>query len=247
MIAEVLIMKTVTSAICVMVLALVTSGFAAAQKKEAPETRKAGEHAESRPADGEEKASFTFDDGTPGALPKGFTVAETKGAGTPATWKVETLKDDAKHKNAVKVDSKNKEGVFNVLLSEKTYGPDLEISVDIKAGSGEDDQGGGLVWRAKDANNYYITRWNPLEKNIRLYKVEGGVRTMFKSADVVADPKEWHEIEVAQTGAKIVVELDDKEVLTTDDSTFKEGGKVGLWTKADASSWFDNLVIEWKK
>lgn len=238
-------MKTFTKAVCILISAMVGSGWSAAQK--ASETRREGASAETRPAAGEEKVAFSFDDATPGSVPKGFTAAETKGAGTPATWKIEALKDDAKHKNAVKVDSKNKEAVFNLLLSEKSYGPDVDLAVDLKAASGEDDQGGGLVWRAKDANNYYITRWNPLEKNIRLYKVEGGARTMFKSADVDADPRNWHEIEVTQKGAKIVVELDDKQVLAVEDATFKDGGKVGLWTKADASSWFDNLVIAWKK
>ena len=225
------------------VVALTLAAFACAQQKQpepkpAPETRKTGDQT---------KAVFDFDAAVTGSVPKGWTVAETKGAGTPAAWRVEALKDDAKHKNAVKVDTKNKESVFNLLLSETSYAADLDLSVAIKAATGDDDQGGGLVWRAKDADNYYITRWNPLENNIRVYKVEAGQRTMFKSAEAVADPKQWHTIAVTHRGAKITVKLDDKVVLEAEDSTFKDAGKVGFWTKADASSWFDDLVVAWQK
>jgi len=190
------------------------------------------------------KVTFTFEDAMTGTVPKGWTVAETKGAGTPATWRVDALKDDPKHKNVVKVDSKNKEHVFNMLLSEASYAADLDLSVAIKSGTGEDDQGGGLVWRAKDADNYYITRWNPLENNIRLYKVEGGLRTTLKSADnVQSDAKQWHTLSVSHSGKKITVKFDDKVILEAEDESIKDPGKVGLWTKADASSWFDDVVI----
>src|SRR5687767_7657977 len=77
---------------------------------------------ETKKADGKEKAIFNFDDAASGTLPKGWTVAETKGAGTPATWQVDVLKDDAKQKQAMKVSTTNKENVFNILLSEKIYG-----------------------------------------------------------------------------------------------------------------------------
>jgi hypothetical protein len=190
------------------------------------------------------KVTFNFDDAMTGTVPKGWTVAETKGAGTPATWRVDALKDDPKHKNAVKIDSKNKESVFNLLLSEASYAPDLDLSVAIKPGSGEDDQGGGLVWRAKDADNYYVTRWNPLENNVRLYKVEAGLRTTLKSADnVQADAKQWHALAVSHAGKKITVKFDGKVILEAEDESIKAAGKVGLWTKADASSWFDDVVI----
>jgi hypothetical protein len=194
-----------------------------------------------------EKITFTFEDAAVGAAPKGWTVAETKGDGTPAAWKVEAAKDEPARKQVLKVESKNKEAVFNLLLSGTSYAANLVLSVKVKADTGEDDRGGGVVWRAKDADNYYVTRWNPLEKNIRLYKVEAGKRTMLKSADVDADPKTWQEIKVHHAGEKIRVELGGKEVLAAEDATFKEGGKVGFWTKADASTFFDDLEISWTK
>jgi hypothetical protein len=220
-------------AVSLIVLAFVGCGHAQ-DKKPATDTK---------PSATAEKVSINFDDAITGQVPKGFSAAETKGVGTPATWRVEALKDDPNHKNAVKVDTKNKESVFNLLMSDTAYSADLELSAAVKAGTGEDDQGGGVLWRATDADNYYFTRWNPLEKNIRLYKVEKGVRTTLKSADVEVDPKAWHTIAVTHRGGAIVVKLDDKVFLEAEDTTFKDAGKVGFWTKADASSWFDDLII----
>jgi hypothetical protein len=218
-------------------LVAVTVSAAACGQKPAPESRKS----ESQPLSG--KATYTFEQDTVGTTPKGFTVAETKGAGTPAKWPVEALKDDPKRKNVVKVETKNLEAVFNLLLTDAAFEADVSVSVDLKAGTGEDDQGGGLLWRAKDANNYYVARWNPLEKNLRAYKVVDGVRTQLQSVEVEADPKTWHNLVVAIRGKGATIAFDGKPLIFLDDATFPDGGKVGLWTKADASTWFDNLVI----
>jgi hypothetical protein len=224
---------------------LVIASFAIGQQAP-PAAPKQDDKPATRALSGEDKVKFTFEDAAAGATPKGWTAAETNGGGTPAKWQVESLKDDPKHKNVVKVDTKNKEAVFNMLLTDKIYPADLSLSVSIKSGSGEDDQGGGLVWRAKDANNYYIARWNPLEKNFRLYKVEGAKRTTLKSAELEADAKTWHAITVKHKGSAISVEFDGKEVLAAEDATFKDAGKIGLWTKADASSWFDDVEVSKK-
>jgi hypothetical protein len=213
--------------------------FVAALLGGAPAVAQEGEKAPAK-----EKTVFDFNDSKVGETPKGWTVAETKSDGTPAKWRVETIKDDDARKNAVKVETKNKEAVFNLLLSEKSHPADLTLNVKIKAGTGEDDRGGGLLWRAVDADNYYIARWNPLEKNIRLYKVEAGKRTTLKSAESDADGKTWHDLKIVHAGNKISVHFDGKEVLSAEDDAFKAAGKVGFWTKADASTWFDDLEIE---
>jgi hypothetical protein len=203
--------------------------------------------AESRPAGEATKVTFNFDSEKAGQRPAGWTVAETKGAGTPATWTVEAVKDDPKRKQAAKVQTANKEAVFNLLLSEAAYKADLTIKVSVLSGTGEDDQGGGLFWRAKDADNYYVTRWNPLEKNLRLYKVVAGKRSILKSAEIVADPKTWHDITVVHEGSKIAVSFDGKVVAEAEDSDLKDAGKIGLWTKADACTWFDDLEVTTRK
>jgi hypothetical protein len=118
----------------------------------------------------------------------------------------------------------------------------VDLSVRVKAVAGELDQGGGVIWRAVDKNNYYIARYNPLEDNFRVYKVEGGKRTQFQSAKVPGD-KSWHVLRVTMVGAKITCYLDGTKYLEAEDSTFPAAGKIGLWSKADAQSDFDNLSV----
>ena len=105
------------------------------------------------------------------------------------------------------------------------------------------DQGGGLIWRVKDHDNYYIARWNPLEDNFRVYYVKEGRRVQLDSANVKADPTKWHTIKIEQRGDAIACYLDEEKLLALKDKTFAEAGGVGLWTKADAATAFDDLVI----
>jgi hypothetical protein len=109
---------------------------------------------------------------------------------------------------------------------------------------GEKDQGGGVVWRYQDANNYYIARMNPLEDNFRVYKVADGKRSAeFQSVDVKVPAKEWHMLKVTMKGDHIECFLDGKKHLDVKDGTFKAAGKVGLWTKADAQTYFDDFKV----
>lgn len=99
------------------------------------------------------------------------------------------------------------------------------------------------MWRAKDASNYYIARWNPLEDNFRAYHVKGGKRTQLATAKVKADPATWHTLRIVQAGNRIQGFLDGQKYLDVEDTTFPEAGGVGLWTKADAATFFDDLVV----
>ena len=101
------------------------------------------------------------------------------------------------------------------------------------------------MWRAKDAKNYYVARYNPLEDNYRLYHVVNGQRSELKSADIrsyarMADTACYHD------GDHIECYYDGKKYLDAKDSTFKEAGKIGLWTKADAQTHFDDLTVSAK-
>jgi hypothetical protein len=187
---------------------------------------------------------YSFEDLDPGRLPSGFEVAETDGAGTPATWRVGRLESAPDGKQVLAVEATNSGSTFNLLLSVATHPADLQLSVWILARSGKEDQGGGLVWRAKDGDNYYITRWNPLESNLRLYKVVNGRRQMFLSADVKADAGAWHRLQVTMRGKTMTVAFDEKQLLRHEDETFSGAGKIGLWTKADASCSFDALEVQ---
>src|SRR5262249_5745471 len=132
--------------------------------------------------------------------------------------------------------------MFNLCVVDDTSFKDVEISVSFKANAGKKDQGGGVVWRYQDANNYYVARMNPLEDNFRVYKVVDGKRSAeFQNAEVKVPAGEWHTLSVKMVGDKIECFLDGKNHLEAKDDTFTKAGKVGLWTKADAQTSFDNF------
>jgi Domain of Unknown Function (DUF1080) len=175
------------------------------------------------------KRTWDFESDEPGVSAKGFATEVGQ-------WIVAKEGDNkVLHQKA-----KNSDATFNVALAEGTSYKNVDLSVKLRAVAGELDRGGGVVWRAKDKDNYYICRYNPLEDNFRVYKVEGGVRTMFKDAKAAGDEK-WHFLRVTMVGSKITCYLDGQKLLEADDGTFKEAGMIGLWSKADAQSYFDDL------
>jgi len=118
------------------------------------------------------------------------------------------------------------------------------VMVAFKAVRGKKDQGGGIVWRYKDANNYYIACINPLEDNYRVYKVVDGKRTQLQTKERLKVPAgEWHDLKIKTKGDRIECFLDGKKELDTKDGTFTDAGKIGLWTKADAQTEFDDLRV----
>ncbi len=177
-------------------------------------------------------------------LPFGFQPKENAGTGTPASWRTERTEDAPDGKRAVVVESVNKRFTYNMLMRRGRVGPNLSVSVRLQAWKGEEDQGGGLVWRAQNDADYYIARWNPLEANLRLYTCKDGKRsTPIQSVEIDADATKWHELHVTMIGSRIVIRFDGKIVMEVEDSTYTEAGAVGLWTKADASTRFDSLRI----
>lgn len=175
--------------------------------------------------------SWDFQKDEPGKIARGFK-AEV------GTWEVAKDGDNL----VLAQTAKSEDAAFNLALVELASYKDLDLSVRLKAVAGKDDQGGGVVWRAKDAKNYYIARYNPLEGNFRLYKVEGGKRSMLADAKTPGD-KEWHRLRIMMTGTKITCYLDETRLLEADDATFPDAGRIGLWSKADAQSYFDDLSV----
>ena len=157
-------------------------------------------------------------------------------------------KDDAAptKPNVLKLKTAAEDRTFNLLMSQKTPSAlfkDLDLRVRMRPDTGKVDQGGGLIWRCQDENNYYICRLNPLETNFRVYKVEQGKRTQLASEKLEFNAGQWYEIQAVMVGNKIECYVDGKKYLEVTDDTFKDAGLIGLWTKADASSSFDNLEV----
>src|SRR5262245_14677476 len=179
----------------------------------------------------EAKKTWNFDNDATGEIAKGFTneVGE---------WKVAPSEKG----KALAQTAKNANSVFNITLIGDTSAKDVDLSVRMKAVAGETDQGGGLVWRAKDAKNYYLARYNPLEDNYRVYKVADGKRTLLQNADIPHSPG-WHTLKIEMDGDHIACSYDGKKYLDVKDTTFAGPGKIGLWSKADAQSQFDDLTL----
>lgn len=199
-----------------------------------PEAKSEPPPAVSPPAGGGgEPTNFAFDTAQAGGLDPAFTSEVGE-------WKLEEMSGDGR---VFVQRARNANPVFNVALATEPRATDVELSVRLRAISGEDDQGGGLVWRAADAKNYYIARWNPLEDNLRVYQIKDGKRTQIQSADVETDAKAWHTLRITMKGDHIEGYLDEKKLLDAHDQTFTAGGRVGLWTKADAVTTFDDMQV----
>ena len=160
-------------------------------------------------------------------------------------WKVAVDNDAPSKPNVLGQFALSSGPTFNIALAGDTNYRDVDVSVSMKAVAGKIDQGGGLVWRAKDARNYYIARYNPLEDNYRVYKVENGRRVELQSANVRRSPG-WHALRVTMVGDRIECYYEGQKYLDVKDSTFSGSGKIGLWTKADAQTHFDNLTVSGK-
>src|SRR5215831_15962884 len=187
---------------------------------------------------------WNFDADPPGSLPKDFVVG-TLFDGRPAgDWKV-LQADRAKSPSQVlgQLMGKGAEHAYKVVLVNGIHASDLELSVSILAIEGKADMGGGLIWRAADDRNYYLTRANPLEQNIRIYRVVKGVRQMLQNFDQIIGVRCWHNLRVIMRGCRVQVFFDENQGFGLCDETFKEG-RVGLWTKSDAVTYFDNLSLK---
>lgn len=181
------------------------------------------------------KAVWNFDKDKVGSVAAGFTVAAGE-------WKVVADPTAPSQPNVLAQSARSSGSTFNIVLVDNTSYKDFDLTVRMKAVAGKEDQGGGLVWRAKDARNYYIARYNPLEDNYRLYKVVDGRRSELKSVNIKHGDG-WHTLMVTMKGTRIECYYDGRKYLEADDSTFKEAGKIGLWSKADAQSRFDDLTV----
>ena len=185
----------------------------------------------------QEKMLINFDNVSIGSAPSGWTATLT-GSGN-AKWTVE--KDDTapSKPNVLK---QSGVATFPICFKNDTNLKDGFVEVKFKPISGKEDQAGGLIWRLKDANNYYVARANALEDNVTIYHTINGKRTEKKRTGTKVAPNVWHSLRVAFQGNHFVVTYDGKKAIEWDDDTFKDAGKVGVWTKADSTTLFDDFT-----
>jgi len=194
-------------------------------------------------AGAEEKSSvtFNFDADKPGEPPKGFEFART-GQGAEGKWVVRADKDSPNNQLLAQESADSTDYRFPLAVVKGGSYKDVSLSVRAKPVSGEVDQGFGIVWRYKDANNYYITRCNADEDNCTIYHTVAGSRRSFQNKSIKVAKNTWHTLKVDAVGNHFVVWFDGQKVLDATDDTFKDAGRVGLWTKADSVIYFDNLT-----
>jgi hypothetical protein len=189
-------------------------------------------------------ARWTFDDKPSGAIPADWRIAQTNPTEAMATW--QTIDDSTAPTGRTAfalTESRNYNGTYNLAIAEKYSYADLELTVKVKALAGKEDQGGGPIWRCQDADNYYICRVNPLENNYRVYNVVDGRRRQLDSATVELVDGRWYTLVVRMVGNKITCSLDSKPMLEATDDAIPQAGCIGLWTKADATTAFDDLSV----
>jgi hypothetical protein len=197
------------------------------------------------PSDSPGKNSWTFENELPNERPVGWTIAATKPTAGLAKWQTQRDGDAPSNPNVLALaHTENYDGAFNLAIAKGPAFGDFELTVQVKAVKGEEDQGGGPIWRCQDEDNYYTCRFNPLESNFRVYVVADGKRRQLGSTHVMTRSERWYEIRVRMVGQRIECWLEGRHPLSVTDGTFSRPGHVGLWTKADAVTSFDDLRVQ---
>jgi hypothetical protein len=178
-----------------------------------------------------------FDKAGVGALPQGWKTGVT-GQGT-GYWAVNP---DPSAPSAPNVFTQMGQGTFPWAVKEGTAISDGFVEVKFKAISGKEDQAGGLIWRWKDGNNYYVARANALENNVSLYYTANGRRNTIKYVKAPVPLNAWHTLRVDFSGNMIKVSLNGKTYIEEKDNHITGSGAVGLWTKADSITAFDDFT-----
>ncbi len=193
---------------------------------------------------------FNFENYETGKLPEAWSEYYT-GKGNTTEWKI---LDDKGNKVLAQLSQGSGNYHFNNIVFDNFKAKNIELSVKMKGVKGRMDQGGGFIWRFIDKDNYYVVRANPLEDNVVLYKVKNGKRTDLPvlgkgrtyGVDVEPLGNDWNTLKLTVVDDLFTVFLNGKQLFQVKDTTFTEAGKVGLWTKADAVTYFDDFTVKIK-
>jgi hypothetical protein len=180
--------------------------------------------------------TINFDADRVGALPATWAAGVT-GRGSHR-WEVQADPSAPSPPNVLKQSAR---GDFPWCVKRDVVLADGYVEVKFKPLAGKDDQAGGVVWRWKDGDNYYVARANALENNVSLYYTQGGRRNTIKYVEALVAKDEWHVLRVEFAGTRIAVALDGKRYIEQEDAHIGGAGAVGVWTKADSVTVFDDF------
>ena len=181
--------------------------------------------------------TVNFDSDPVDSVPAGWTCGVT-GRGTPR-WAVVADPGAPSQPNVLR---QSGSGTFPWCVVKGAALVDGFVEVKFKPIDGREDQAGGLVWRWKDGDNYYVARANALENNVSLYYTERGSRKTIKYVDAPVARGTWHTLRVEFADTHIAVALDGKRYIELDDKHISGPGAVGVWTKADSVTAFDDFA-----
>jgi hypothetical protein len=187
------------------------------------------------------QSSWDFENAPSETLPSNWFAAQTAGQTPLAKWRAS---GDSWGKTIAVVESPNTGQAHNLLLAGRTRAANLRLSVKLRATSGRESRGGGIVWRALDPSNYYLANWDPLDGKLRLGFVEAGKFILLQSVPAGGDATSWHTIEVEHFRNTIKVFMDDVLQIELQDRTLMYPGMAGLMTQADACTMFDDMKLE---
>ena len=177
-----------------------------------------------------------FDQDPAGSLPAGWVCGVT-GRGSPK-WAVEADSTAPSKPNVLK---QSGQGTFPWCAKKDVSVTDGFVEVKFKPMEGKEDRAGGVIWRFKDGDNYYVSRANALENNVSLYHTTRGSRHTIKYVDAPVAANQWHTLRVEFAGKHIKVSLDGKQYIDLEDDHISGVGAVGVWTKADSVTAFDDF------
>jgi len=189
------------------------------------------------------RTTWSFDSAAAGQPPAGFSFGRT-GSGRPGRWVVRAAPDAPSAPNVLaQEDGDRTDYRFPLAVADSASYGDVSVSVRCKAVSGRVDQACGIVWRYRDENNYYLARSNALEDNVNFYYVEKGRRREVKGWRGTVSTGAWHQLRADMRGDHVEVYFDGAKVIDARDARFPAPGKVGVWTKADSHTLFDELTV----
>jgi hypothetical protein len=195
---------------------------------------------------------INFDSGPVGKVPPGWTVTMTHKGGPPR-WEIR--KDPTARTQPyvfAQISGDPTDNRFPLAVLDRLRLGDGDISVRLKPVGGKEAQAGGLVWRYRDENNYYLVRANALENDVVVYKVVNGERIALTPRGLPAQSpgvhhdissNAWLILKVTARGGHFSIFVNHRRILQVDDATFGSPGKVGLWTKSDSVTYFDDFRV----
>ncbi len=178
-----------------------------------------------------------------GKTPAGFEFART-GQGGPGQWVVVSDASTTGGRAIEQTSTERTDYRFPLAIYTPVSTKNCEVTIRFKAVAGKGDQAAGIAMRVIDPDNYYVVRANALEDNVRFYRMVKGKREQLEGANVKVSGNEWNTLGLKADGESFTVTYDGKQLFTTSNSTFKDAGRIALWTKADSVIRFDRIEIK---